>query len=156
MAAVRDRKHVNQPRDYALFALLANTGMRPSEALALTRADLHVHGRPPWVRLHRQTKKNAPALTTELSIHPKVARVIACFLAESKGDKPFPFTSRQSQRLFHYYLRAAGLQRRKIYALRHSAGMKLWRHSHDIRLMQAIMGHVRLKAAAVYVHTLTL
>ena len=34
MAAVRDRRHVHQPRDHALFALLANTGIRPSEARA--------------------------------------------------------------------------------------------------------------------------
>ena len=70
------------------------------------------------------------------------------------GGALFPFTKRQSRRLFHYYAAKARLEpRRKAYALRHTAGMRLWRYTKDLRLMQAIMGHVRLKATTAYIHS---
>ena len=63
MDAVRTRRHKNQPRDHALFALLVNTGMRPSEARALRRRDVRLDtftiqpspasamaGTTPWAR----------------------------------------------------------------------------------------------------------
>lgn len=153
MLAVRTRRHLHQPRDHAFFALLANTGMRPSEVLALHRADLHLEGRHPWVRVVRPTKKHGAKPLPRLFLNRAVARVVKKWTDHS-GDRPFPFTKRQSARLFHYYCgKAAVPLPRKVYALRHTVGMKLWRHTHDIRLVQAVMGHVHQKAAAGYVHT---
>jgi integrase len=157
MAAVRERRHVHQPRDHALFALLANTGMRPAEARALTRGDCHLEGRAPWVRIFRMGKKHGPQPLRRLFLHRTVAAVVRRHLL-SIGPNPclklFPFTKRQSARLFHYYADKAGITpRRKIYALRHTVGMRLWAHTRDIRLIQAIMGHVSLQATEGYVHT---
>jgi integrase len=156
MAVVRERHHLNQPRDYALIALLANTGIRPSEALTLTRADVHPHARPPWIRVMRLKKRHAADPITKLPLHPKVAKVLANYVDQLSGkrtDKLFDFTKRQSFRLFRYYAGKAGLPLNlRIYSLRHTVGMRLWRHTSDIRLMQGIMGHVRTKATSVYVH----
>lgn len=157
MAAVRERRHCHQPRDYALFALLANTGMRPSEARALTRADCHLDGREPWVRLHRISKKHGPAPLEYLVLNVAVAGIVKAHVASLPDDpstKLFAFTKRQGARLFHYYADKAGIvPKRKIYALRHTVGMRLWRHTHDIRLIQAIMGHTNQAATAGYIHT---
>lgn len=157
MAAVRQRRHVHQPRDHALFALLANTGMRPSEALALTRGDVHPKARPPWMHVERSWKKHAPQPIRDLVLNKAVAKVVAAYLGnlgKDSSQRLFPFTKRQSQRLFQHYAKKATITpRRKIYALRHTVGMRLWRHTHDIRLIQAIMGHVRQKATAAYVHS---
>jgi site-specific recombinase XerD len=155
MAAVRERRHVHQPRDHALFALLANTGIRPSEALALTRADCHLGGKLPWIRLRRVGKRHTPQPTNELVIHRAVAEVVRRYVNESSAEveRLFPFTRRQSERLFHYYRRKAGIaQPHKIYCLRHSAGMRLVRFVKDLRLVQAIMGHSGLRATMVYAH----
>jgi integrase len=154
MAAVRDRRHVNQPRDHALFALLANTGIRPSEALALTRGDLHLEAAGPWLRLSRKPRKHAPPPTDELEISRRVADVLRTYCGEMPADqKLFAFTKRQSWRLFHYYSALAGISPKyRIYSLRHTVGMRLWRYTKDLRLMQAIMGHQRLKSATIYMH----
>lgn len=149
MEAVRTRRHINQPRDHAFFAILANTGIRPSEALALSREDVHVHCATPWLMLKRDAGPARPVV--ELVIHDDVAVVIRKWCAGmSRKSKLFPFTRRQSERLFHYYLERAKVQRFKIYSLRHTVGMKLWRHTRDLRLMQAIMGHARMRATEIY------
>ena len=154
MAAVRDRRHKNQPRDHALFVLLANTGIRPSEALALRRADLQLEGRAPWIRLHRAPRKHAPAPTNELEISRPVAAVLKRYCDEmDQQQKLFAYTKRQSWRLFHYYSAKAGLPMSyRIYSLRHTAGMRLYRYTRDIRLVQAIMGHQRLVSSSIYQH----
>jgi integrase/recombinase XerD len=154
MAAVRERRHVHQPRDYALFALLANTGLRPSEARALTRADCHLEGRHPWIALHRVGKKHGPQPLARIYINRAVAAVVARYTDQLPDGLLFPFTKRQSARLFHYYADKAGISpRRKIYALRHTVGMRLWAHTQDLRLVQAILGHCNLQATEGYVHT---
>lgn len=155
MAVVRERHHVNQPRDHALFALLANTGIRPSEALALTRADVHPHARPPCLHVHRVKKRHAPTPIQRLPLNRRVAKVVARYVdtLANGTDRLFPFTKRQSYRLFRYYAAKAGLATTyRIYSLRHSVGMRLWRHTRDLRIMCGIMGHVRTKASTAYVH----
>jgi integrase len=155
LKVVRERRHVHQPRDYALLVLLANTGIRPSEALALTRGDVHPHARVPWIYVARPKKRHASDPITRLPIHRAVAKVVAAYV-DTIGDrnaKLFPFVKRQSFRLFRYYAAKAGLPKHfRIYSLRHTVGMRLWRHTHDLRVMQGIMGHVRTKATTAYVH----
>lgn len=156
MAAVRERRHVHQPRDHAFFALLSNTGIRPSEALALCRADCHLRGRMPWIRLQRTGKRHTPQPTNELVIRREVADVLSRHveqLAAGGDERLFPFTRRQAERLFHYYRRKASIEHKhKIYCLRHSVGMRLVRFVKDLRIVQAIMGHSGLRATMVYAH----
>ena len=156
MAAVRERRHVNQPRDHALFALLVNTAIKPSEALTLTVSDCHLGGKLPWIKLRRIGKRHTPIPTNELIINRAVADVVQRYLDESAGEptsRLFGFTRRQSERLFHYYRKKAGIvQLHKIYCLRHSAGMRLVRFVKDLRTVQAIMGHSGLRATMIYAH----
>ena len=154
MAAVRNRRHVHQPRDHALFALLANTGIRPSEARALVRGDVSL-GREPWIRLHRAALPKRPTPTNELEIHREVADVLARYCKDMPPDaKLWPFTKRSSERLFHYYRAKAGLPSCfRIFTLRHTFGMRLWRYTHDLRIIQAMLGHRWLGPAHAYIHT---
>ncbi len=153
MRAVRERRHKNQPRDHAFFALLANTGIRPSEALALTRADVHL-GAEPWINLHRVGKRHTPQPTNQIPLQAPVAGVVSRYAKGlPEAARLFAFTKRQSARLFHWYAKTANLPVfYRVYCLRHTAGMRLWRHTKDLRLMQAIMGHCQLKATRAYVH----
>lgn len=157
MAVVRERRHVHQARDYALFSLLANTGMRPAEARALVRGDFHISARLKTVVVRRVQKKHGPRHLPRLFLQRPVAEIVARYLAtlpEDPNTKLFPFTKRQSARLFHYYGDKAGiLPKRKIYALRHTVGMRLWRHTGDLRIIQAIMGYTNQQGTAGYVHT---
>lgn len=155
MAVVRSRRHVHQPRDHALFALLANTGIRSGEARALRARDVHARARIPWIYVNRVKKRHASEPVNRLPIHPAVAKVVVRHTdtINTPDALLFPFTRRQSARLFRYYADKAGLSKSyRIYSLRHTVGMRLWRHTGDLRLMQGLMGHVRIKATSTYVH----
>lgn len=155
MARVRDRRHVNRDRDHAFFALVANTGLRPAEVMAIKRGDLKLEGRKPTLRLRlRRTPSSGPRPVVSLVLNSRVRDVVARYAGQmDPTDALFTFTKRQSARLFHYYAGKAGLAASyRIYCLRHTAGMRLWRHTRDLRLIQAVMGHRRLKATTAYVH----
>lgn len=156
MAAVRDRRHVHQPRDYALFALLANTGIRPSEALALTRADCHLGGKQPWIKVARLKKKRAVPVVDELQISPQLAEIVGAHfvdVASGAESKLFGITRRQVERLFHAYAHLAGVKRRHwLYSLRHTAATRIYRATRDISIVQAILGHETPDMSCLYAH----
>lgn len=156
MRAVRERRHVHQPRDYAFFSLLANTGMRPSEALALTRADTHVDVSPGWVRVWRMKKKKTIAEFDDLQLTPNLSGVLTAHLlnvATETTAKLFEIHRRSAGRLFHYYARQAGITRRThLYILRHTAATRLYRATRDIHLVQSLLGHEKPDTTAIYAH----
>lgn len=156
MAAVRERRHVHQPRDHALFALLANTGIRPSEALALTRADCHLVGKLPWIKVGRLKKKRGAPVVDELQISPQLAMILSGRLVdvgETGEARVFGITRRQVERLFHAYASRAGLRRHHwLYSLRHTAATRIYRATRDISIVQAILGHETPDMSCLYAH----
>jgi integrase/recombinase XerC len=154
MRAVRERRHVNATRDYALFALLANTGMRPAEVRSLTVGDFDLSRS--LVRLNRTSKKHTPQPLGHLVLQREVAAIVGRYLVTIATDPStllFPFTKRQGARLFHYYAGKAGIRSTlRIYSLRHTVGIRLWDHTRDIRLIQAVLGHGSLIATMGYEH----
>jgi integrase/recombinase XerC len=153
MAAVRERRHVHQPRDHALFALLANTGIRPSEALALCRTDCHLRGRMPWIKIGRLKKKRGAPVADELQISPALAAILSGYTDTIEGEPLFPISRRQAQRLFHGYARLAGLRSRHwLYSLRHTAATRIYRATRDIGIVQAILGHETPDMSCIYAH----
>ena len=154
MAAVRERRHVHQPRDHALFALLANTGIRPSEAVALTRGDLNLDAKRPWIRVGRLKKKDVRKFD-ELAIPARLAEILSGYVASPLmlgNDRLFRITRRQIERLFHHYRRIAGLRRVKLYILRHTAGTRIYRATRNIAIVQAVLGHEKPETSAIYAH----
>jgi len=155
MAVVRERRHVHQVRDHALFALLANTGMRPAEARALTVGDLHLEGRAPWVRLVRLKKRKTVPEFDDLPIPAEVASIVSEHVTSAGlavGDVLFPIPARRLQRMFHAYCVAAKVRRINLYSLRHTAATRLYLATRDIRTVQAVLGHERPDMTALYTH----
>lgn len=156
MAAVRERRHVNQPRDHALFALLANTGIRPSEVLALTRADVHPHARPAWIRVRRLKKRKTVAEFEDIEISDDLAAIVATHVdrlpAESDSSL-FPTDRRTLQRTFKAYARRAGLDSRwHLYVLRHTAATRMYLATRDIAVVQSMLGHENPDTSTIYAH----
>jgi site-specific recombinase XerD len=155
MAAVRERHHVHQPRDYAFFALLANTGIRPSEALSLHHKDMHLSASSPWFRVWRKKKTTTPQFD-DLELPGNLTRILNQYLVTLNATDDaltFPIHRRSAARLFHYYARKAGITRRAhLYILRHTAATRLYRSTRDIRLVQALLGHEKPDTTAIYAH----
>jgi integrase len=156
MRVVRERRHVNQPRDHALLALLANTGMRPSEALALRRCDLHLQAPAPWVRVNRLKKRKALGEFDELPITAELAGILSVYcggLPDDADTALFPIQRRQVQRMFAHCRRRAGIAaRHPLYVLRHTAATRLYCHTRDISLVQAVLGHEKADTTTIYAH----
>ena len=155
MAAVRERRHVHQPRDYALFSLLANTGMRPAEVRALTVADCHLEGRAPWVRVVRLKKRKSTPEIDDLPIPCEVAEALSAHIhsaALSGVDVVFRIPARRMQRMFHDYRATARIRRINLYSLRHTAATRLYVATRNIRTVQALLGHERPDMTALYAH----
>jgi len=156
MTAVRERRHVHQPRDHALFALLANTGIRPSEALALSRADCHLSGTQPWIKVGRLKKKRGAPVVDELQISPALASILRVYLTtvtEREDARLFQISRRQAERLFHTYADSAGMHGRHwLYSLRHTAATRIYRATRDISVVQAILGHETPDMSCLYAH----
>jgi len=155
MAVVRERRHVHQPRDHALFALLANTGLRPSEARALTRGDCHLEGRAPWVRVWRLKKKKTLPEFDDLPIPEMVGEPLAALIARlppGPEQRLFMIHPRQMQRLFHSYCRLASVRRINLYSLRHTAATRLYCATRNIRTVQAVLGHESPDMTTLYAH----
>jgi integrase len=154
MGAVRGRRHKHQPRDHALFALLANTGIRPGEALALTAGDVHIYGKPAWIRVTR-LKKATPQID-DIEMTLELASIVRRHVEGAQighGRKLFQITRRQARRLFHRYASLAGIQRKtNLYILRHTAATRIYRATRDIKTVQALLGHEKPDTSAIYAH----
>jgi integrase len=156
MAAVRGRRHKHQPRDHALFALLANTGIRPSEALSLTRNVVHVFTQPAWIRVVRLKKQKTAQEFDDIELTTELSAMLRRHIENAPiehGQRLFPMTRRQAQRLFHYYARLAGIVRKThLYILRHTAATRIYRATRDIKTVQALLGHESADTSAIYAH----
>lgn len=156
MRAIRERECSHRDRDHALFALLANTGMRPAEAMGLTRGDVHLEADQPWVRIWRRKKKKLLPEFDDLALTPGVATLMRAHMPSvgaSVASPLFEINRRSVQRLFHYYAKAAEIRGRvNLYILRHTAATRLYVKTRDIRLVQAMLGHEKPDMTAIYSH----
>jgi integrase/recombinase XerD len=154
MRAVRDRRHRNNVRDHAFFSLLANTGIRPGEALALTRADVRI-GQVTAIRV-RRLKTGADLVADVIQLTPELAAIVrrrVDQLGPSPGAKLFPVGARTAQRVFKCYARRCGLARGlRLYVLRHTAATRMYRSTRNIALVQAMLGHKSPDTTAIYAH----
>jgi len=67
-----------------------------------------------------------------------------------------PMSTRQLNRLFHEAADAAGIKKGvTLHALRHSFATHLLEHGHDIRKIQALLGHDKLDTTAHDTHVAT-
>lgn len=154
-AALR-RPARERERDHLLLWLLLATGVRPSEALRMTAADFNVRTREPWVRVRRLKKRAARGVIDDLPIATRLARALRAYFAKielAPGERPWPFTIRYLQRVFHQAATAAALPKRfSLYSLRHTAGTRLYRATRDLRLVQEQLGHARMSTTEAYAH----
>lgn len=154
IAAVRTRNHTHQPRDLAMFMLLATVGMRPSEVLAMAPEDFRLHGAAPWIRIARMKKRLKARQFDEMEIPAELARVVAAYVDGKPAGAPvFGMHRRQAQRLFRYYAKLSGARPSlSLYCLRHTAATRILRVTKSIEVVQAVLGHERPDVSCIYAH----
>lgn len=139
-------------RDRMLFELMLRTGIRLASALALEVSDIDL-GRG--------------ELTLRRAKGDRIQRVflgggtredLAGFLMEGRAGPLFPsrhggrLSTRQAQRRLEMWLGRAGVRGQSPHALRHSFGMRLYRETRDVLLVQRALGHRSVVATLAYAH----
>lgn len=162
------------PRHYTLFLLLARTGLRIGEALALQWGDIDFNKRfievkRSVVRGQISTPKNSKSRRVDMSL--QLAEQMKAHELESKkkgfaiglGDAPeFIFTNKKGKavdkdnwrrRVFYKALKKAGIRRIRIHDLRHTYATLRISKGDNIADVSKQMGHHSVKLTMdVYYH----
>lgn len=161
----RKRRHIHAARDYALLAVGFNTGLRAIELTGIRIGDLRgVIGptraeRPAKVRVRRAKKREE--VWEELALPDTARTALVEHLGElgekHASDRVFPISVRQVERLFKYYLKAAGLDTSySPHAMRHARGVMLYEKHRDLTIVKAALGHASIASTEQYLHAVDL
>jgi integrase/recombinase XerD len=162
LLATPDRSTWTGRRDYALFALAVQTGLRASELLGLCCADVHLGTGPHVSCLGKGRKRRITPLTKT------VVAVMRTGLAERGGQADEPvFTSRLCKVLSRdalehrlaKYVEAAckslpSLRKKNVtvHVLRHTAATRLLRAGVDTSVIALWLGHEQVQTTQIYLH----
>jgi site-specific recombinase XerD len=162
LLAAPDRGTWTGRRDHALLVLAVQTGLRISELISLTHADIHL-GAGAHVRC---TGKGRKQRATPLTKH--TVAVLRTWLGEQHGATTAPlFTTRTrstlsrdavEHRLANYLAIAGGncrsLQDKRVtmHTLRHTAAMRLLQSGTDTAVIALWLGHEQLATVQIYLH----
>ena len=144
-------------RDTALFLFNLDSGIRPSEALALRPADVDTHLRRASVRA--STSKTLKPRTVFFSqpTAEMIDRLIEARPEEWTGAVPVFCTSYGDEWSTHSwtvqlrrYAEKAGLKRFSAYDLRHKYALEALRNGMDVFSLQRSMGHSTLTMTEQY------
>ncbi len=141
-------------RDTALLTLLYGAGLRISEALSLSRADVPL-GDALTILGKRQKERVVPMLPIVREAVDKYASLVP-FAAEPDGSlflsrRGKPMSAREAQALMQRVRGRLGLSTTATpHALRHSFATHLLSNGGDLRTVQELLGHASLSSTQVY------
>jgi site-specific recombinase XerD len=148
----------DKPWYRALVVLLLSTGIRRSEAVAITLDDLDLEKRQLLIRGKGDKERVVPL--TEQAVeaiqaylpHRTQTQSRHLFVSAYGGH---PLHGRCINRMLAIVIRKAGLEGQGItpHKLRHTFATHLIRNGVDIRTVQELMGHSELETTAKYLHS---
>jgi type 1 fimbriae regulatory protein FimB len=146
------KKNRNGLRDHLLFLMMYRHGLRVSEALSISIADVDTKSSRIWV------KRSKNGLSVEQPLAGDELRLLKRHLRVRKLMLPWLFLSERRQPMtrqnVNYVLQAAatraGLGNVHPHMLRHSCGFYLANKGYDLRLIQDYLGHRDPKHTARY------
>jgi integrase/recombinase XerD len=144
--AMLDAARTCSQRDYLIIKTLWETGMRASELLALTPADIEKKNEVITVTNGKGGKERRVLLKSET-----VKELFSYVKTNTLGyDAPiFPLSRWTLYRIIRKYAALVGVSAHP-HTLRHSFAINLVRHNTDIRRVQMLLGHSSLNVTSVY------
>lgn len=162
LLAAPDRASWTGRRDMALFSLAAQTGLRASELIGLTCADVQLAAGAHVSCTGKGRKQRITPLTSG------TVAVMRVWLAEREGqpaDPLFPTPTGRAlsrdaveRRLAKYMADALAMRptlstkRVTMHVLRHSAAMRLLRAGIDTSVIALWLGHEQIETTQIYLH----
>lgn len=162
LLAAPDRSNRTGRRDAALFGLAVQTGLRASELIGLSCADVHL-GPGAHVSCNGKGRKQRITPLTQGTV-----AILRVWLAERAGQPATPLFATQTgralsrdaleQRLACHIRTAAAacpsLAQKPVtmHVLRHSAAMRLLRAGIDTSVIALWLGHEQIETTQIYLH----
>jgi len=140
------------------LVLLLTTGIRRSEAVAITLDDLDLEKRQLLIRGKGDKERVVPLTDQAVEAiqaylpHRTKSQSRHLFVSAWKGH---PIHGRCINRMLKLVIRKAGLEGKGItpHKLRHTFAAHLIRNNVDIRTVQKLLGHSELETTAKYLHS---
>ena len=159
-----NRATVDGRRDYAMLVLETTTGLRRAELVNIRRQDLTETPAGDIVLTYRpkggdQETRPLPrvavsALREYLTDRGPLEGSDPVFVAHDRGAhtrQARPLTAEAWRNIVTKYTRAALGFRVHPHALRHSVGTELWKHTHDLKKVQRMLGHKHVTTTQRYI-----
>jgi integrase/recombinase XerD len=147
-------------RDIAVMTILFHCGLRVSEALSLTLAQVNFES----LCFHGVTRKGR--IVEDVAMNQTAAEAIRRWLVYRKtyrhaegtsalflSDRSLPLSVRALERNFARYVAAAGFQDRHLtpHSLRHSCATALVGHGVPLSTVSAVLAHQKIETTKIYV-----
>jgi integrase len=136
------KKH-REDRNSIMFKLMLLTGSRSSEVLKLTPESFNKDGAVTIIATKNSNNRTLPipkAFVTEILEYIKVNNI-------TKTDRLFPISSRHFRRLWDEW---RPNPKKGSHSLRHTTAIMLYLNCHDIKKVQALLGHKQINTTMIY------
>ena len=145
-------------RDDALIELIYSTGLRVSEASAITmgqinfdRSEINVLGKGNKERIVVFNKKSKDKLTNYLKKDKRFISTNSSYLFQNRFQGQL--SPRSIQRILKKYLNFSGINSKySTHTLRHSFATHLLEGGADIKVIQQLLGHSSAETTKIYTH----
>ncbi|BBL78889.1 hypothetical protein RxyAA322_07430 [Rubrobacter xylanophilus] len=164
LARMLSAARADNPRDYALLAVMAGCGLREAEVVQLRVGDFREHGEGVLLRVRGKGDKvrNVPVspelwslvqryiLSSGRSLSSRVDAGKPLFPSRVGRDKPL--TTRSIQNIVKKYVRAAGINKPiSPHSIRHTVGTNMAMNQAPLLVIQQFLGHSDPKTTMRYI-----
>jgi site-specific recombinase XerD len=147
-------KAVNNLKHKVILMTIYSAGLRLSECLALTVADMDFDRNQIRIRQGKGKKDRQTVLSRTLLSEMKNYLIKFCpkiFLFE--GQKGGRYSASSVQAIMKRAVKKSGIKKHAtVHTLRHSFATHLLENGTDIRFIQELLGHKRLETTQIYTH----
>ncbi|MBH82371.1 MAG: integrase [Candidatus Marinimicrobia bacterium] len=147
-------KAVNNLKHKVILMTIYSAGLRLSECLALTMADMDFDRNQIRIRQGKGKKDRQTVLSRTLLSEMKDYLIKFCpkiFLFE--GQKGGRYSASSIQAIMKRAVKKSGIKKHAtVHTLRHSFATHLLENGTDIRFIQELLGHKRLETTQIYTH----
>ena len=144
-------------RDFVMFSLFLNTGIRVSELVGLDIDDVNLPEKKITIRVkggHIAARflnaRARRALEHYLRVRKKTPVETRALFVSNQGRR---ISTRQVQRSFEEWLTAAGIDKKiTVHGLRHTFATNLLERTGNLALVQQSLGHRHISTTTIYAH----
>jgi integrase/recombinase XerC len=152
-------------RNYAMFSLMFLSGLRVSDVVHLTVADVDLEGRSLYIRAGKGNKDRRVPIT------PKLTRILHGWITTTRArcvgaDSPWLFLHMMRHHRYHsqplnpkainHQVRnqIVPILGRKVtpHTFRHSYATHVYEESSDLNLVKWLLGHESIRTTSIYAH----